>query len=151
MTLVRNDNSNPLTLSVKDPSQLLGLQPGNKVVVDADRRFFGGWKVDSVTMASGSATPELSATPTTDAMRREVVANTVREEQLSASEDGQITAADSTPASNPIVSDADGAAHLNTQVNSNTNSALGGTNRKANFGLRNQRRDCRIGSCACQA
>jgi hypothetical protein len=55
MTLVRSDNQNPLTLSVKDQAQLLGLQPGSKVVVDAGRRFFGGWRVDSVTMASGTA------------------------------------------------------------------------------------------------
>lgn len=53
MTLVRSDNQNPLTLSVKDQAQLLGLQPGSRVVIDADRRFFGGWKVDSVTMAEG--------------------------------------------------------------------------------------------------
>lgn len=53
MTLVRHDSQNPMTLSVKDQAQLLGLQPGNDVVVDANRKFFGGWKVSSVTMASG--------------------------------------------------------------------------------------------------
>jgi hypothetical protein len=65
LTLVRQDTQNPVTMSVEDQAQLLGLQPGNKVIVDANKKLFGGWKVESVTMSSEAAAGSTGSTEPT--------------------------------------------------------------------------------------
>ena len=60
VTVLRAGSNDSVVISVKDADSLQRLQTGNRITLDADKRFLGGWQVDSID-ASANARADADA------------------------------------------------------------------------------------------